>query len=154
MENAYRQQPGFLRSRVFAISEWLMVLPASVLLAAAALRLLQPRQYEPARTSWIILEWTVTHVSRLGAAILFIGMPGIVVTAGCAALLRNWRQDQALRHDATMAFAILATPFCVWLAGGCCASCSNNSRGRSDSRGHRLNLPPDKTASSGPNFSL
>jgi len=94
-----------------------MVLPASVLLAAAALRLLQPRQYEPARTSWIILEWTVTHVSRLGAAILFIGMPGIVVTAGCAALLRNWRQDQALRHDATMAFAILRRHFAFgWLA--------------------------------------
>ena len=74
MENVYKQQAGFLRLRALAIWEWLMVLPASVLLAAAALRLLQSRQYELARTSWIIFEWTVTHVSRLGAAILFIGM--------------------------------------------------------------------------------
>jgi len=92
-----------------------MVLPATVLLAAAALRTLQPRQYEPARTSWIIFEWAVTHVSRLGAAMLFIGMPGIVVTAGCAVLLRNWHKDQTLRHDATMAFAILRRHFAFGL---------------------------------------
>lgn len=39
------------RLLLVALGEWLMVLPATVLLAAAALRLLQPRQHEPARTS-------------------------------------------------------------------------------------------------------
>ena len=92
-----------------------MVLPATVLFAAAALRMLQPRQYEPARTSWIIFEWTMTHVSRLGAAILFIGMPGVVAAAGCAALLRNWHQDQTLRHDATTTIAILRRHFAFGL---------------------------------------
>jgi len=71
MENVYKQQPGLFRLRAIAIWEWLMILPATLLLAAAALRMLQPRQYEPARTSWIIFEWTMTHVSRLVAAVPF-----------------------------------------------------------------------------------
>ena len=115
MENVYKQQPGLLRLRAIAIREWLMVLPATVLLAAAALRTFQPRQYEPARTSWIIFEWTMTHISRLGAAILFIGMPGVVVAAGCAALLRDWRKDQALHKDVTIAVAIVRRHFALGL---------------------------------------
>jgi hypothetical protein len=90
------------RLQILAISEWLLVLPATVFLAAAALRLLQPGQYQPARASWLIFEWTTTHVSRLGAAMLFLGMPGLVVAAGCAALLRMWREDQTLRHDVVL----------------------------------------------------
>jgi hypothetical protein len=103
------------RLPILAISEWLMVLPATVFLAVASLRLLQPRQYQPARTSWIIFEWTTTHISRLGAALLFLGMPGLVVVAGCGALLRMWREDQTLRHDAVLGLTVfrrhLATGF-------------------------------------------
>jgi hypothetical protein len=80
----------------------LLVLPATVFLAAAALRLLQPRQYEPARTSWIIFEWTTTHTSPLGAALLFIGLPGLLVLVGAITLLRIWRTDQTLRQDAAL----------------------------------------------------
>jgi hypothetical protein len=90
-----------------AVSEWLLVLPATVFLAAASLRLLQPRQYQPARTGWIIFEWTTTHISRLGAAVLFLGMPGFVVLAGCGAILRMWRRDQALRHDVAIGLTLL-----------------------------------------------
>jgi hypothetical protein len=104
MESVNKQRFGLLRLPVVATCEWLMVLPAAVLLAAAALRTLQPRQYEPARTIWILLDWTATHVSRLDAVILFIGMPGVVLITGFAALLRKWRQDQALRHDAAIMF--------------------------------------------------
>ncbi len=115
MESIYKQQPGLFRLPVVAICEWLLVLPATVFLAAATLRLLQPREYEPARTSWVFFEWTLTHISRLGAATLFIGMPGVVVVAGCAALLRSWRQDQALRHDVAMTLAILRRHFAIGL---------------------------------------
>jgi hypothetical protein len=106
MKNVENRLSGPSRPSVVAIFEWLMVLPATVFLAAAALRMLQPRQYEPARTSWIIFEWTATHVSRFGAAILFVGMPGAVVIAGCATLLRNWRQDPALRQDVAITLDI------------------------------------------------
>jgi hypothetical protein len=107
MKNFENRLSGPSRLPVVAIFEWLMVLPATVFLAAATLRMLQPRQYEPARTSWIIFEWTATHIPRFGAAILFVGMPGAVVIAGCAMLLRNWRQDEALRHDSAMMFDTL-----------------------------------------------
>jgi len=95
------------RLPILAISEWLLVLPASVFLAAALLRLLQPRQYQPARTSWLIFEWTTTHISRFGAAMLFLGMPGLVVVAGCATILRIWPEDQTLRHDVVLGLTVL-----------------------------------------------
>ena len=53
---------------ILAVSEWLFVLPATLLLTAAALHQLQPRQFEPARTSWAIFEWTTAHISQAGAA--------------------------------------------------------------------------------------
>ena len=96
-----------LRLSVLAIGEWLIVLPAVVFLVAAALRNLQPPQFEPARASWAIFDWTTTHISHLGAAALFIGIPGLVLLAGCAALVRSWQQDQALRDDAILGIAIL-----------------------------------------------
>jgi hypothetical protein len=107
MESVGKERFGLFTLPTVAACEWLLILPASALLAAAAFRVLQPRQYEPARSSWIIFEWTSAHVSQLGAAILFIGMPGIVVTVGCAVLLRNWRQHQALRQDSATMIAIL-----------------------------------------------
>ncbi len=105
METTHTDSSNAFRWALLAIGEWLLVLPAAVLLAAAALRSLQPPQHEPARTSWIISEWTAAHVSRLGAALLFLGMPGIVAVVGCAALLRIWSTDQALRQDALAALA-------------------------------------------------
>lgn len=95
------------RLPVVALSEWLMVAPATVFLAAAALRLLQPPSYEPARTGWIILPWTTTHISRFGAGILLIVLPGLACVMGCAALLRAWRRDEGFRHDATAVFEAL-----------------------------------------------
>jgi len=103
------------RFSVFAIVEWVMVLLAAVFLAAAALRLLQPRQFEPAHTSWIIFDWTTTHISRLGAAMLFLVMPGLVVFAGCAALVQSWRENQALRQDAALGFSIFRRHLAIGL---------------------------------------
>jgi len=95
------------RLPIVAAFQWLMVLPATVFLGAAALRLLQPRQHQPARISWIIFEWTTTHVSRLGAGILFIGLPSLVAIGGCASLIDAWRRDQGLRMDAAAVLEVL-----------------------------------------------
>lgn len=95
------------RLPMVAALQWLMVLPAAVFLGAAALRLLQPRQYQPARMSWALSEWAATHVSRLGAGILFIGLPSLIVIAGCAALIGSWRGDPGLRQDAAAILAVL-----------------------------------------------
>jgi hypothetical protein len=93
------QSPKPSRMSFLALSEWVMVLPATVFLAAAALRQLQPRQYEPSHTSWLIFEWTIQHVSNLGAAILFNGLPGLAVIIGCAVILQTWRKDESFRQD-------------------------------------------------------
>src|SRR5260370_32968668 len=100
MESVYEQQPGLFRLPVVAIFEWLRVLPGTVWLAASALRMVQPRQYEPARTSWLISEWTVAHVWRLGAATLVVGVPAVVFAVGCAALLPSWSPDLAVGRGA------------------------------------------------------
>ncbi len=107
MESADKRLSEPFPLPVVTIFEWLMVLPAALLLAAAALRTMQPREHEPARTIWILFEWTATHLSRFGAAIVFLGMPGVVVLTGCAMLLEKWRKDAGLRQDTAMTLAIL-----------------------------------------------
>ncbi len=138
MENVEKPAPGRFALPVFTALEWLLVLPATVFLFAAAFRGLQPVQYEPARTCAAIVAWTVAHVSQFGPAILFLGMPGSVVLAGCATLLRIWRKDAALRQDSAMTFGILrrngGRP-----VGGCCTACGSHSRGRRGSQHHGLN---------------
>jgi len=84
-----------------AVSEWLLVLPAALLLSAAALRQLAPRQFELARTSWAIFEWTTTHISQAGAAWLFLVLPAVAVAAGCIGLMLAWRKNETLRQDTT-----------------------------------------------------
>ena len=100
-----------------AVSEWLLVLPAAMLLLAAALRLLQPRDYEPARTSWVIFEWAIGHISHPQAGLLFIGLPGVAVLAGSAALGLAWRRNEALRRDVSAALESLRRHFAVAILG-------------------------------------
>src|SRR5207248_2605236 len=84
-----------------AVSEWLLVLPATLLLAAATLRQLQPRQFEPARTSWAIFEWTTKHISQAGAAWLFLILPAVALAAGFAGIALAWRRSEARSEEHT-----------------------------------------------------
>lgn len=118
MNNINRHSPNPLTLRIVAVVEWLMVLPAAMLLAGAAVRLLQPSQHEPARTVGIIYQWVQMHVTRLAAGVVFLGLPGLVVALGCATLLRAWRNDAGLRQDAAAALAILRRHFVVGLLAG------------------------------------
>src|SRR5215467_11523487 len=115
MESVEKSGAGRFVLPAFAALEWLLVLPAVVFLFAAALRNLQPVEYEPARTSAALVAWTVAHVSRLGASILFLGLPGLVVLAGGGTFLRTWRADARLRQDSAMTFAILRRHLAVGL---------------------------------------
>ncbi|HVP48397.1 MAG TPA: hypothetical protein VMT32_17505 [Bryobacteraceae bacterium] len=94
------------KSPSLAVVEWLMVLPAGLFLAAAVLRGLQPRQYEPARTSWIIVEW-FGGMPHSVLALLLIGLPTIAVAVGGATVYRIWRRDPVFREDLAAAFAVL-----------------------------------------------
>lgn len=95
------ETPKPSRLPIVAFTEWLMVLPAAVFIAAAILRSLQPSQYEPARTSSAIVNWAAAHVTRLDAAILFLGLPALAAIIGCAVLMRMWHSDEDLRQDLT-----------------------------------------------------
>jgi|HubBroStandDraft_6_1064221.scaffolds.fasta_scaffold26199_4 hypothetical protein len=101
------QRSKTFRLALVATGEWVMVLPAAVFLMAAALRFLQPSQYEPAHTSWILSQWAATHISRLGAATLFILVPSLAILLGSATLLLAWREDSSVRDDVTLAVTIL-----------------------------------------------
>jgi hypothetical protein len=56
------------------------------------------------------------HITRLGAGILFIGLPGLVAIVGCATMLRTWREDSALRHDTADALANFRRQLAIILA--------------------------------------
>lgn len=100
-----------------AISEWLLVLPATLLLAAAVLRQLQPRQLEPGRIAWAIFEWTTTHISQAGAAWLFLVLPAVAAVAGCVGLMLVWRKSESLRQDAVAVFSSLRRSVSVAILG-------------------------------------
>lgn len=100
-----------------AISEWLLVLPAVLLLAAALLRQLQPRQFEPARTSWAIFEWTTAHISQAGAVWLFLVLPAVAAIAGCAGLMLAWRKSEILRQDTITVLTSLRRNLAVAILG-------------------------------------
>lgn len=112
------------RVSFIAVSEWAMILPATIFLGAAALRQLQPRQYEPAHLSWLVFSWTMAHISRWGAAVVFIGLPLLAALAGCAVLLRAFYGNEKFREDVIGAFralgdhAAMALIAAATLAGG------------------------------------
>ena len=100
-----------------AVSEWLLVLPAALLLGAAVLRQLQPRQFERMRASWAIFEWTTTHISRTGAAWLFLVLPAEGLAAGFAGMMLTWPRNEALRRDASEIIACFRRNLAVSILG-------------------------------------
>lgn len=102
---------------VLAVSEWLLVLPATLFLTAAVLRQLQPRQFEPARTSWAIFAWTTTHISQAGAGLLFLALPALALVAGCVGIVRAWRTSVILRQDTVAALTSLRRNLAVAILG-------------------------------------
>src|SRR5439155_23798889 len=88
----------------FALIECFLILPAAAFLSAAALRSLQPSQFEPAHTTSAILQWITVRLSLLDAAILFIGLPALVALLGCAAIHAAWQGDATVRSDLASAF--------------------------------------------------
>ena len=102
-----------------AITECLMILPATFALSVAALRSLQSRQHEPARTAWIIFEWMSVHLTKTHAATMFLLFPAMAFGIGSAALLRSWREDELLRWDAIAFGAVVRRnlSFLVLIAG-------------------------------------
>lgn len=102
---------------VLAISEWLLVLPATLLLGGAALRQIQPPQHEPARSISTIFAWVGPRITHADAALLFLVLPGIAAIVGCVVLLMAWRRSETLRHDTVAVFTSLRRNLAVAVLG-------------------------------------
>lgn len=89
-----------------AALESLLVLPATVLLAASVIRLLQPPGREPAHTIGLIAEWGLGHATPLSASILLIAMPLGALLLGATTLWRRWSADAQLRQDTIHTVAV------------------------------------------------
>jgi len=89
------------------LAECLLVLPAAFALSIAALRLMQPRQYEPARTAWVIFEWMGVHLTRTDAAFMFLVFPAMAFAVGGGILLRKWSTDELFRLDVVAFLVVL-----------------------------------------------
>jgi hypothetical protein len=89
---------------VAAVAAALLVLPALVFLMSAAVRQLQPVQYEPARTADAIFGWfTGLHD---GGAILWAA-PALALALGLVVLWRRLTSDTELRRDVVVLGAVL-----------------------------------------------
>jgi hypothetical protein len=82
-----------------AAAESLLVLPAAALLAALAVRTMQPPGKEPAQTIGRLAARTIPH-TPLAAALLFLAMPLAALLLGATAFRRRWHSDGGLRSDA------------------------------------------------------
>lgn len=100
---------------LLAVGEWLMILPAAVFVAVAALRQMQPAESEPAHASWIIFNWAAAHVTHFDAAVIFLVLPAAVVLAGLVALLWAFSENESLRRDLAEGFRILRANFAAWV---------------------------------------
>ena len=96
-----------LRFPLLVIGEWLMTLPAAIFVAAGVLRLMQPREFEPARTAWAIFEWTMAHITHSDAAVIFLVLPFAALALGLITLWRVWLSDEQIREDVRAAFGVL-----------------------------------------------
>ena len=102
---------------VLALSAWLLVLPSALLLGGAALRQLQPAQYEPARTISAILAWIFPRISHAGAAWLFLVLPAVAVIAGGIGIMLVWGKSEALRQDTSAMIACFRRNLAVAILG-------------------------------------
>ncbi len=55
----------------------------------------------------MITAWVFLHVSRPGAALLFIGMPAVVLILGGATIWETWRKNEGFRKNVAAAIALL-----------------------------------------------
>jgi hypothetical protein len=102
-----QEMPSRMTLFAFAITELLLVMPATLFLGLSALRGMQPRRYEPARTSWLIFESIVSHLTPTDAAIIFLVLPSIAFVLGVVTLRTSWQESELLRWDAIAFTAVL-----------------------------------------------
>jgi hypothetical protein len=95
-----------------AIVELILILPASLFMAALFLR-----EVQPAAQTGRLVEWFSHHVV-LGLYVFLVAMPLAAFLAGCAMVLRNWRSDAQFRQATLEMFSTARTHVASLLIAG------------------------------------
>ena len=88
-------------SRVQALASLLavaLVLPSLAFLSAATVRLMQPREYQPARAAWVIFDFFGALPREL-AAVVLLAAPALALVLGLAVAWRRLADDPESRTD-------------------------------------------------------
>jgi hypothetical protein len=85
--------------RPLAVAELLLVFPGALFMTALFVRNLQPKQYEPAHTAQLLVDWFSAR-PHLGLDLFLIALPFAAFVIGCISVLRSWRSDVELRQAA------------------------------------------------------
>jgi hypothetical protein len=84
--------------RIIAAAQLLLLLPACVFMASLGMRALGMPQSGPAQAAQQIVTWYSLRMWTLW--MLLIALPLAALVIGCAALLRSWNEDAAMRQAA------------------------------------------------------
>jgi hypothetical protein len=101
----------FMRTRIIAVSQLVLIFPAALFMTSLILRQLQPQQYEPAHSAQQVVMWYAARMWSLW--ILLLALPIAVFVTGCATLLRAWKSDTALPSAARQLLAVIRAQFAV-----------------------------------------
>jgi heme/copper-type cytochrome/quinol oxidase subunit 3 len=103
--------------RTIAATEFLLVFPGALFMAALIVRSLQPTQYEPAHTAQRLVEWYSARLI-LGLYVFLIALPFAALVIGCATVLRSWRSDAGFRRATLETLAAVRTHLATLLISG------------------------------------
>jgi hypothetical protein len=101
----------FMRTRIIAVSQLVLIFPAALFMTSLVLRQLQPQQYEPAHSAQQVVMWYAARMWSLW--ILLLALPIAVLVTGCATLLRGWKSDTALPSAARQLLAVIRAQFAM-----------------------------------------
>jgi hypothetical protein len=101
----------FMRTRIIAVSQLVLIFPAALFMTSLILRQLQPQQYEPAHSAQQVVMWYAARMWSLW--ILLLALPIAVLVTGCATLLRGWKNDTALPSAARQLLAVIRAQFAM-----------------------------------------
>jgi hypothetical protein len=95
------------RLSIITVTEWVLMLPAALVLSAAMVRLMGGRGIV-FRVAQSFFDWSAANLHRpIDSAVMFLAMPLIVLILGAGTLIARWRTDSTLRSDVTVAASIM-----------------------------------------------
>jgi hypothetical protein len=94
-----------MRTRVIAVVQLALILPAALFMTALVVRNLQPPQYEPAHSAQHLVMWYAGRMWTLW--VLLLTLPSTALVTGCATLLHSWNRDIVVPHTAWQSLAMV-----------------------------------------------